>query len=549
MTEPATRLSVLLIDDDEVDRTAVRRALRKGGIDAEVAEAYDFASGRSALLERSVRRDVVLLDLRLPGGDGLELLHEMREKRIDTPVIVLTGKGDEEVAVELMKAGAADYLPKSLLTGERLGQSVRQVLRLRDADRRAREARGALARQALQLQRLAEASIGIHGASTLDEAMEYISQTARELVGTNVALAQLDPYEGRKPIERRASSEKYAKPPSFNADEAATHWSQTVGGARKSVRFTQAELEADAVWRAACERRFQGFTLRGLLAAPLVARDGTIVGSLQVTDRLEGEFDANDEAMLVQLAQTASVALENARLYRSAQEATRARDDVLAIVSHDLRNPLNVVGMSAGMLMSALTEAAGAPAGSIGLVQRIERGVIRMTRLIDDLLDASRIEAGKLSLTLQPLPAAVLLGDATEAALPLAEAQGAQLVKGEVDPALVVRADGHRILQLLSNLVGNALKFVPPSQGRVTLSVVGEARFARFSISDNGPGIPEDHLGHLFERFWQGSESKREGAGLGLFIAKGIVDAHGGRLQVESAQGCGTTVHFWLPLA
>jgi FixJ family two-component response regulator len=338
----AAPISILLVDDDEVDRAAVRRALSRGDVEASFTEATDFTSARSALLHGK-DFDVVLLDFGLPGGDGLALLQEARNNGMDTPVIVLTGQGDEALAVELMKAGAADYLQKGLLTTERLAQSVRQVLRLRDSDRRAMEARRAVERQAAQLQRLADASIGIHGAQSLEAAMEFISRTARELIGAHVAVAQVDGVDGRREIERRSLSEKYGAVASApGPDDATCRWGTLVRETRKSLRLTDTELGADHFWTGSCAKRFEGVSVRGLLAAPLVGQDGKPLGSLQLTDRLEGDFDAGDEAMLVQLAQTASVALENVRLYREAQDAASARDDVLAIVSHDLRNPLNV---------------------------------------------------------------------------------------------------------------------------------------------------------------------------------------------------------------
>ena len=253
--------------------------------------------------------------------------------------------------------------------------------------------------------------------------------------------------------------------------------------------------------------------------------------------------------MLIQLAQTASVALDNARLYKAAQDAAATRDDVLAIVSHDLRNPLNVVGMSAALLRNTLDESPSAPAPKcVPLVQRIERNVTRMNRLIDDLLDASRVDTRKLSVQLRPEKASVLVTDAIEGALPLAEAQKTRLQADGLDTTLVVRADRDRILQVLSNLIGNSLKFVPKEGGAITVSVALDAARARFSVGDNGPGIPAENLDHLFERYWKGSNATRDGAGLGLFIAKGIVDAHGGEIRVGNSASGGAIVRFWLQL-
>jgi signal transduction histidine kinase len=355
--------------------------------------------------------------------------------------------------------------------------------------------------------------------------------------------------DGRHEVEHRSLSSKYGPSTVTPLDDVALRWGTLVRETRKSLRYTNAELDGDTAWKASCDKRFDGLSVRGLLAAPLVGQDGKPLGSLQLTDRLEGDFDAGDEAMLVQLAQTASVALENVRLYRAAQDAASARDDVLAIVSHDLRNPLNVVGMSAALLRTTLNESATAPsANCLPLVQRIERNVGRMNRLIDDLLDASRVDTGKLSVQLKPEKSSALVMDAVESALPIAEAQHTRLQTDGLDTTLVVRADRDRILQVFANLVGNALKFVPKEGGRVTLSVAIDGNRARFSVIDNGPGIPPEHQEHLFERYWKGSSASRDGAGLGLFISKGILDAHGGEMRVESRPPDGTTVRFWLPL-
>ncbi len=229
---------------------------------------------------------------------------------------------------------------------------------------------------------------------------------------------------------------------------------------------------------------------------------------------------------------------------RALAAANRARDDVQAIVSHDLRNPLNTVAMTASLLRSHLQ----AGAEDMPLIERIERAVARMNRLIQDLLDASRIDAGKMAVAQRAEPGGSLLDEAMENAAALAEAKGCAVLRGEVDDALVVSADRDRVLQLFSNLIGNALKFTPQG-GTITLSLRRAGRFAELAVNDTGKGIEPKHLPHLFDRYWKESEASRDGAGLGLFIAKGIVEAHGGTIDVTSEVGRGTSVRFTLPLA
>ena len=520
---------------------AVSRALRLGHVEADLTEARDLESAKRVLLSRPV--DCVLLDFALPDGDGFDLLSAVRQAGLDTTIIMLTGQGDEALAVDLIKNGASDYLPKHLLSPGRLSQSIRGVLRVRDAERRERGARAALERHASQLHELAQASVRIHETFSVDEILELVTREARELIGAHIAVGRLC-AEGsaEEPVTRVSVSTKY-DPGDLHRVPGAATVDALLRRTKKPLHLTDDQMRG----RPELAELVSTPSLRGALGAPLVGREGRLLGSLLLSDRFTGDFTPGDEAMLVHLAQTAAVALENARLYRAAQEATRRRDDVLAIVSHDLRNPLNTISMSAELLHMNAVEDLASGARDLPIVQRIERDVAWMNRLIEDLLDASRIDNGKLSVAPGPERGASLVKDALESALPLAEAKGSQLQLGQVDEALEVLADRARILQLFSNLVGNSLKFTPRG-GLITLALVRHGKRACFSVEDNGPGIAPAHLDHLFKQYWKGTEASRDGAGLGLFIAHGIVAAHGGEIRVESHVGRGTMVRFWLPL-
>jgi PAS domain S-box-containing protein len=230
-------------------------------------------------------------------------------------------------------------------------------------------------------------------------------------------------------------------------------------------------------------------------------------------------------------------------LHRS-EQAVRAREDLLAMVSHDLRDPLNVIGMASSML-EAETEGPGK-----ARVSMIRRAARRMEELIANLLDAASIENGQCAVEPKPQDFAALLSEALDSFGPLAAAKGARIEK-HVD-ALAdgehVLCDRARVLQVLGNLLGNALKFSAPGQ-----AIAIEARLAesmlQVSVRDMGPGIASDHLTLVFDRYWKGKQSGRAGTGLGLFIAKGIVEAHGGRIWVESTLGQGSAFSFTLPLA
>jgi signal transduction histidine kinase len=176
----------------------------------------------------------------------------------------------------------------------------------------------------------------------------------------------------------------------------------------------------------------------------------------------------------------------------------------------------------------------------------VDRAAVTMSRLIQDLLDVTRLDAGTLSIQPRRLGVNVLLEDADEMLRPVAENSGLTLVTDEADGLRPLRADRDRVLQVLWNLVGNAVKFTPPG-GSVTLSVHPDGDMARFAVTDTGPGIPEKDVPRVFDRFWQASRSDKRGAGLGLSIARGIVEAHGGRIWVSSVLHRGSTFSFTLP--
>ncbi|WP_437306312.1 ATP-binding protein [Sorangium sp. So ce388] len=544
MSHRSVRL--LVVDDDTVDRIAILRALRSGRVDAEIREADSVDSALAVLYEQQI--DCVLLDFYLPGGDGLAVIEAARKAKLTAPFIMLTGQGDESLAVDLMKRGAADYVPKNLLTPERLVQSLRYVLRLNEAERREDEARRALSRHANQLAQLTEATLRIHRSLSLNELIQRTTDEARALLDANVAVARL---AARGVTQRSMTgvslSEEYAA--REDRDGIRDIALGLIERRSTSVRLTDDEIASDPTCADVLSRAPAELHPRSLVAAPLRGRDGQCIGSVQLLDRRDGPFVESDEVLLTQLAQSASVALENARLYNEAQAATRARDDLLAIVSHDLRNPLNTIAITASLLRSDLLQRKdGEEDDAVQLVDRMDRGIQRMTRLIEDLLDASRIEAGRLVVSPRVERGGALVREALEAAASLAEAKGCRVTQGPLDAGLEVLADRDRVLQVFSNLLGNALKFTPKG-GVVSVSLCRVADLARFSVADTGPGIPPEHQPHLFDRYWKASQESRTGAGLGLYIARGIVEAHHGTVAVESTLGHGTTIHFSLPLA
>jgi light-regulated signal transduction histidine kinase (bacteriophytochrome) len=233
---------------------------------------------------------------------------------------------------------------------------------------------------------------------------------------------------------------------------------------------------------------------------------------------------------------------------RREEAAVRARDDIVAIVSHDLRNPLGAVQMQASLLSQAIPRLGEEVARQLrGGVERIQRAAHRMSTLVDALLDVAQIESGRFHVEPSPQQATALVDEALGMLEPLARRKSVALARSfECDDRVL--ADPDRVFQVLSNIVGNAVKFTPPGGAvRVTVRRIGGD--VEVAVRDEGPGIPEADRVHLFERYWQGRPRGASGVGLGLYIARGIVDAHGGRIVVESEVGAGSTFRIMLPVA
>ncbi len=275
----------------------------------------------------------------------------------------------------------------------------------------------------------------------------------------------------------------------------------------------------------------------------LVSHGDQTLGALRIAGKRSGaEFDADDRRCAEMLARRVGVAVEIARLHDAAETAIEARDHLLAIVSHDLRNPLSIIAMNASLIARA---SGGDPRAQARV---IEDSAARMSGLIKDLLQAATIEAGEFTIEAMAESPGRLVGEWIEAEREVAAARGIRL-EGDVAPGLPrVHCDRERVRQVLTNLLENALRFTPAG-GEVRVAVTGRGSDVVFAVSDTGCGIAASELPRLFDRYWKGRAQARHGTGLGLHIAQGIVHAHRGSLWVESAPGVGTTFFFTLPVS
>lgn len=386
---------------------------------------------------------------------------------------------------------------------------------------------------------------------TLDED-EAISLVAQLPVGRLGDVCLLDIVDGE--AVRRVTS--ITGDPDLNARVAAIAY-DTAGpdsaSAAVDVLRTRRALLVEAVtddWLEAHAEtpelleRLRALGPKSLILVPLVARDAVLGVMTVMSVRAPRRFEVADVALAEQLAERAAFAIDNARLFGLARAATRARDDMLGVVSHDLRNPVNAIGMCVRVLRESPPED---PEARNELVSAIAEAAEWMDHLIRDLLDVGSIEAGRLSIVRHLEEVKPIVESAVAMFARGAAARGIRLTQEVPDDVPAVNGDATRLMQVLSNLIANALTHTDAG-GSVLVSVAAHPGEVTFTVRDTGSGIPEHELPHIFERHWRGHASAREGgSGLGLAISRGIVAAHGGRIWVESAPRQGSAFHVAVP--
>jgi PAS domain S-box-containing protein len=284
--------------------------------------------------------------------------------------------------------------------------------------------------------------------------------------------------------------------------------------------------------------------LKSAMLAPMILGD-EVLGVMAFVASGTRHYDAYDLTFAEEIARHAAIAIHNARLYTDAQHAIRARDEVLRMVSHDLRNPVSNIQMSANLLATASLP----DEGRQGVLRTIDRASRRMNRLIEDLISAGRIQEGReIPLNVDRVDPAIIIDELSAAVGPQAHAKSIDLRCNKPATIPAIKADRDRVFQVLINLLDNAIKFTPEG-GTVILSCEVSNGEVQFAVKDTGPGINPRDMQKMFDPFWQAKPGAHFGAGLGLAIAKALVEQHNGRIWAESTPGAGTTVFFTIPQA
>ncbi len=360
------------------------------------------------------------------------------------------------------------------------------------------------------------------------------------------AATHLDPHRHE---DTAALLSKVAEPLEL---EPAVASSARVAHDAEAQRLTDMSAWLDANFHdTASRQRAQSLGAGAVLLVPLRA-GGRAIGALHLVRTRPGAVHSLEEQQVAdQFAGLAALALENARLYQQARSAVRERDEMLAIVSHDLRNPVNAIVMLTGAVLKRDTPAAAA-GEDIAPMSRDEVEAVRAAArqadgLIQDLQDVSRISAGRLRVERRRVPASDFLTECADMFEPVMEDAALRFVRRIDDNLPIVLGDQHRLTQVLSNLLGNAVRFTPHG-GDIVLTATPLEDVVRISVRDSGPGVAPDDVPRLFERYWQAPRLLRAGSGLGLYIAKGIVEAHDGEIGVDSEVGKGAEFWFTLPV-
>jgi signal transduction histidine kinase/PAS domain-containing protein len=470
-----------------------------------------------------------------------EYAHLLREHRPHSAIIVpLVARGHTIAAMSLVSTNAERPLTEDDLS---LAEEIarRAALALDSAKLYEDATRRALAESALR-----KAAAAVTAQVSVDQVIQEVARNALVALDAAGAFVERVDEEARTAVVVATAGDRI--PPKG----ASTPYDGSV--ASHVIEHGRSERISDLGTPGRLVPRVLTTRCRGCpaLVVPLLRQQAR--GALFFI-RAPGGSDFGDDEMergaifgeLAGLAFRKAYLLELAeRRQADAEAATRARDDVLAIVSHDLRNPLHTISMAASLLDDE--QMALDPEKRRAQYTIIKRSSARMMRLIDDLLDVSRIEAGRFSVDRQCQNPITMTEEAFDTLRPSAETRQLNLRKEIHDGTRPVYADRDRIMQVLANFLDNAFKFSAEGS-EVVLRVEPDPDGAgvRFSVQDHGPGIAAESLPHVFDRFWQGGSTAHKGAGLGLTIAKGIAEAHEGRVWVESVVGQGTTFYLGLP--
>ena len=490
-------IKILLIEDEPFDRKNFARSIKNSGLNASLSIESNAEDGLKNLLKHQY--DIIFLDYKLPGEDGLELLKKIRQKRISEPVIMITSQEDETLAMSMVKAGADDYIPKSLVTVDGLVQIIRSALRYHKLSGEKQKAQDDLEILEINLKSIIESSSIIIFQVNKDGIFELLEGEAKKFVGKN-----------QRQVIGRSIFEVYEDNVSFKEVIKRALLGNKV---KNTVQIGESIFDIDCT--------------------PIVKSESEICGVHGVVK------DATQRARIIEQLIAAKL---------DAEKTARVKDTFLANMSHEIRTPISaIIGFTDLLIEKALTGEQNEYVNSIKLASE------NLLVIVNDILDFSKIEAGKLTLKSTSFNLKDLMDSLKKVLMPQARMKHIDLLFN-IDHEVPhwIKGDPVRLHQILLNLIGNALKFT--NQGWVKVMVSCKEKnddevYLSFKIADTGIGIPKEEIAVIFESFTQvNTDPTREygGTGLGLTIVKRLIELQNGHIEVQSKVDKGTTFTFEL---
>jgi signal transduction histidine kinase/CheY-like chemotaxis protein len=546
---------VLVVDDEETVADLCREFLSARGYDLSVV-----LSGEDAVrLIPTLRPDVILTDINLPGLSGLEVMRYAKSVDPEVSVIVVTGYASASTAIDALRQGAYDYVPKPFDLDD-LEQIVDRAVahrRLRAINRQLveelrqkneilqhheHELRERVRLATWQMTALYDVNKAVMADLELSPRLRLMCEKGAELSGAAGALVILR-GEGSEFRAAAAAGAAVALGPDGVAPELAP-----AGPAWTSIEEQRPVRLAAAVGEGALPLPgFEGGRAASLLAVPMLAH-GKVIGMLLMFDK-PGGFSKDDESFMMLFASQSAIAVQNSQLYEHTKSLDRLKSDFVAVVSHEIRTPLTSVKGAIELLGDERYFQNNDQ--QTKLLTIAHANAERLLVLINDILDFSKLESASLPMSIERQRLEPVVQQAAHNLRTLIGERRIHLDVQVADDLPEIMMDANRIAQVLTNLLSNAIKF-SPAGGRIEVSAERWEEGARVGVRDHGEGIAPQDLSKLFRKFSQIDSSatrKAGGTGLGLVISKGIVEQHGGRIWVESLPGVGSTFFFTLPTA
>lgn len=548
-----TRPRILVVDDEESVVQILKDLLVENPYDVDTVNTGEDAL--KALQANSY--DLLLTDINLPGVNGLEVVSAAKEVDREMVVVVITGYASTGTAIDALRQGAYDYITKPFdlwevdqivargLQSRRLLQENRRLVDdLRTANLELKKHEEVLREKVetatRRIRTLYEIGKDVNASLDVNRTLNFIVSQAAILTDAGMGLLFRNTENGGSFV----AEEAYGPTDRITGTTVVSMGQGVIG--RVAKELTAARIKTDDPHDMG-EKFLVELDVKSLLATPLVHK-GRLSGILCMMEKEEGGFTDEDEALLDSFASQAALALANAELYETAKELERMKSEFVAVVSHEVRTPLTAIQGSIELVLDHRYFKLNKKLRE--LLSICQTNVKKLHILINEILDFSKLESSQLSLSFSQLDVAEVAHEVITTMNSIAGPKNIRLELEVKKDLPTIDADRMRLGQILTNLVGNALKFTPEN-GQVDLILDrNEEDGILFVVKDTGPGIAAGNVGKLFQKFQQldSSMTRRQGGtGLGLVISKGLVEGHGGRIWVESKLGQGSRFCFTLP--